>query len=186
MQNNDNIWFTSDHHFGHKNIIPYADRPLETLEEMNKVLIEKWNSKVKKNDFVYHLGDFALCNTSFLNKILDQLNGNVFLIKGNHDDTALKCKNRFEWIKDYHEMKVEDSDATKGKQMIVLMHYAMRVWNKSHYGSWQLFGHSHGNLPDKETSLSFDVGVDCHDFYPISYNEVKVIMSKKKCISPIE
>jgi calcineurin-like phosphoesterase family protein len=64
-------------------------------------------------------------------------------------------------------------------QDITLCHYALRVFNKSHHGSWHLYGHSHGTLPDDPNSLSFDVGVDCHNYFPISLDQVKKIMSKK-------
>ena len=55
----------------------------------------------------------------------------------------------------------------------------MRVWNKSGHGRWQLFGHSHGNLPDDPKSLSIDVGVDCHGYHPISFEKVRSLMAKK-------
>jgi len=60
------------------------------------------------------------------------------------------------------------------------------VWRGSGRGNWHLYGHSHGTLPDLEESLSFDVGVDCHDFYPLSYDEVKAIMQHKNWVSPYE
>jgi calcineurin-like phosphoesterase family protein len=62
---------------------------------------------------------------------------------------------------------------------IVLCHYAMRVWSRSHYGAWHLYGHSHGSLEDLPTSLSFDVGIDCHDHYPLCYDDVKWKMNLK-------
>jgi calcineurin-like phosphoesterase family protein len=125
-----------------------------------------------------------LTASSKARQILAQLNGRIHLITGNHESAALACTDCFEWVKDYYELIVEDPEAHQGKRLIVLFHYAMRVWNASHHGSWQLYGHSHGQLPDDETMLSFDVGVDCHDFYPISYQEVKVIMAKKSWIPP--
>jgi calcineurin-like phosphoesterase family protein len=70
--------------------------------------------------------------------------------------------------------------------MIVLFHYALREWNASHWGSYHLYGHSHGTLPDIDTSLSFDIGVDCHNFYPLSYEEVKAIMKKKNWQPPFQ
>jgi calcineurin-like phosphoesterase family protein len=60
----------------------------------------------------------------------------------------------------------------------------MRAWNKHGYGSWMLYGHSHGTLPDDPHALSIDVGMDCHDFVPISYEEIKDIMSKKDWSPP--
>ncbi len=66
----------------------------------------------------------------------------------------------------------------------MLFHYAMRVWNASHHGSWHLYGHSHGTLPDDITSLSFDIGVDSQHYKPLSYDEVKAIMSQKEWVKP--
>jgi calcineurin-like phosphoesterase family protein len=153
---------------------------------MNEVLIERWNEKIAKDDPVYHLGDFALMPPGKLRRLRERLNGKIHLITGNHEDDALRCPECFEWIKDYYELTVEDADAHKGQRFIVLFHYAMRVWNASHYGTWHLYGHSHGSLPDDITSLSFDVGVDCHNFYPLSYNDIKQIMAKKQWTSPFE
>ena len=107
------------------------------------------------------------------------------MIRGNHESAANSCESAFEWVKDYHELILEDKEAYQGKRLIVLSHYAMRVWNSSHHGSWHLYGHTHGELEDLPNSLSFDVGVDCHDFYPISYDEVKTIMSRKNWVSPV-
>jgi calcineurin-like phosphoesterase family protein len=179
-----NIWFTSDHHFGHKNIIAFSKRPFADTDEMNAEMIKRWNEKVQADDIVYHLGDFALMSAGKLRQLRAQLNGKICLIAGNHESAALDCPDCFEWIKDYHELTVADSDAHKGERFIVLLHYAMKVWNASHYGTWHLYGHSHGELADDETSLSIDVGVDCHNFYPLSYEDVKNIMAQKKWQSP--
>lgn len=179
-----NIWFTSDHHFGHKNIIRFCERPFDSVEEMNEALIKRWNEKVQPHDRVYHLGDVALCSAEKLNSILDRLNGQIYLIKGNHEGAATSCAKRFQWVKDYFELTIKDESLPKGKQKIILCHYAMRTWNGSHHGTYQLYGHSHGTLPDDPNLLSFDVGVDCHDFYPISYEEVKAVMSEKTWVPP--
>lgn len=178
------MWFTADTHFGHKNILKFCNRPFATIEEMDEALIERWNEKVAPDDDVYHLGDFALTSVAKTRDVLNRLNGNIHLIIGNHESSALQCADRFVWVKDYHELEVPDNDAYGGKRSIVLLHYAMRVWNASHHGSWHLYGHSHGTLPDDVTSLSFDAGVDCHDYYPISYQRVKIIMSRKDWKSP--
>jgi len=181
-----NIYFTSDHHFGHKNIIKFCNRPFETIEEMDAELIKRWNEKIGKNDTVYHLGDFGLTGKESLATIIDQLHGNIHLISGNHEGAAIQNRKKFVWIKDYHEVKIKDADCSNGVQRIILFHYAMRVWRSDFRGTWQLYGHSHGTLPDKEHKLAFDVGVDCHDFYPLSYEEVKKIMSNKNWKNPFE
>ena len=179
------IFFTSDHHFGHANIIKFSDRPFATVEEMDAELIRRWNEKVKPTDMVYHLGDVSMAKIDRTREILDQLNGTICLIKGNHDSAAMGYTKRFHWVKDYYELNVDDDEAPQGKQKIMLMHYAMRVWRSDFRGTWHLYGHSHGSLPDKEDSRSFDIGVDCHNFYPLSYEEVKGIILKKKWVPPL-
>ncbi len=153
---------------------------------MNAEMIRKWNEKIEKNDRVYHLGDISLASPEDTKDILNQLNGKIYLILGNHDKSTITYPKRFEWIKEFYELNVADEDAPNGKQKIVLLHYAMRVWRSSFRGTWHLYGHSHGHLKDDETMQSFDVGVDCHDFYPLSYEEVKAIMAKKKWFNPFK
>lgn len=80
-----NIYFTSDLHFGHKNVIPYCNRPYKDLEEMHEAIITIWNETVKEGDTVYVLGDFSL-NKRWSQDITPLLNGNKILISGNHDD----------------------------------------------------------------------------------------------------
>ncbi|MGB0863229.1 MAG: metallophosphoesterase family protein [Saprospiraceae bacterium] len=181
-----NIFFTSDQHFGHKNIIKFSNRPFNSVEEMDEMMIQRWNEKVGETDEVYHLGDVGLASSGKLRKILERLNGKIYLIKGNHEKSAEACHSRFEWIKDYHELIIEDKEFERGQQMIVLFHYALREWNASHWGTYHLYGHSHGTLTDNPNALSFDIGVDCHNFYPLSYEEVKAIMKEKDWKPPFK
>ena len=169
------IFFTADHHFGHTNIIRYHKRPFENALDMNEKLIENWNSVVKQRDTVYHLGDVSVLTPTRTREILDRLNGKIHLIRGNHDDPAENqlCASRFEWIKDYHFLILNDGIK------IALMHYAMRVWDRSHHGSWQLYGHSHGTLPPEEGRFAMDVGVDCWDFTPVPLFTIRDIMAER-------
>lgn len=178
------IWFTSDTHFGHKNILKYSERDFESLDAMDEAMIHNWNERVSPEDLVYHLGDVGLCSQGKLRKILDRLQGRIRLIRGNHESSAEACHSRFEWIKDYYELEMPDPDAYQGKRFIVLFHYAMREWNASHHGTWHLYGHSHGTLPDDPNSLSIDIGVDCHGYRPLDYAEIKALMSQKTWVSP--
>jgi calcineurin-like phosphoesterase family protein len=174
-------FFTSDHHFGHTNILKFCNRPFESIEEMNETLIHKWNEKISPDDEVYYLGDFAMTkDNALVASILDRLHGTKYLIVGNHEGAALNHRKRFKWIKDYHELKVQDADAQNGVQTIILFHYALREWHGDFRGTWHLYGHSHGTLPDIEEQLAFDIGVDCHHFYPLSYQEVKQIVKNKR------
>jgi calcineurin-like phosphoesterase family protein len=183
-----NIFFTSDLHLSHKNILlpSYSNRPYATLEEHDQALIENWNRVVGPNDVVYFLGDLALCHPNHALEMVSRLRGNKRWIRGNHDhdDLVKRCGLLFEWVKEMADIAIPDVDAPRGVQRIVLNHYAMRVWNRSHYGAWHLYGHSHGNLPDDPKMLSIDVGVDCHNYTPISYAQVKEIMSRKEWTPP--
>lgn len=176
------LFFTSDHHFGHANIIRYDKRPFKDVEEMDEHLILKWNSVVKPGDTVYHIGDiFWYKDVSKAKWVRSRLNGNIRLVRGNHDATADQMKDSFDWIKDYYEVKVSDPEYTTGDgvRQLVLLHYAMRVWRGSHRGAWHLYGHSHHSLPDLKESRSFDVGVNGWDYKPLSYEEIKNKMKSK-------
>lgn len=159
----------------------------KSVTNMNEGLINNWNSRVLPGDDVYILGDFMMGQSVHWETMLRRLHGTLFLIKGNHDHKFVKqqfVKDRMEWIKDYHELRVPDKDSKHGKkQLIVMQHYAPYVFNGSHRGSWSLSGHSHGSL-DKwhRDRLSLDVGVDSEhmNYFPISYEQVKKIMSTKK------
>ena len=165
-----NLWFSADHHFGHKNIIKLQRPAFASVEEMNEALIQYWNELVQTGDEVWHLGDFAFHNAGQFRK---RLNGNIHLIQGNHDKESSKL---------YHHLFASVHDLYRIKSVkphIILCHYAMRVWSSSCHGSWHLYGHSHGHLADLVNSLSFDVGVDCWNYRPVSYEQVVERMNKK-------
>lgn len=166
-------YFTSDTHFGHANIIKYCNRPFTSVWEMNKKMIEYWNAKVPVDGIVWHDGDFALGNLQDAIDVRNALHGEINIIWGNHDQNAKKMDKMWATTQYYKELKVP------GYPMIVLSHYAMRVWNKAHHGSWQLYGHSHGTLPDNPNARSFDIGVDCHNYSPLHIDEVAAIMANK-------
>ncbi len=81
-----NIWVTSDTHFGHANIIRYCDRPFKDTDEMDQVMIDNWNSVVKPEDKIYHLGDVYMGSQQNAATVLSKLNGKKRLVLGNHDD----------------------------------------------------------------------------------------------------
>ncbi len=165
-------WFSSDFHFSHKNIIKYSNRPFKTIEEHDDVLISNFNSKVNPKDVVYFLGDFAFGRREHGIKLRNRLNGNINFIKGNHDELACKINYMFASFRDVAKININ-------KQKIWLSHYAHRVFPCQHYNAWHLYGHSHGSLPDDPNSLSMDVGVDCNNYFPFNYEEIKILMGKK-------
>jgi calcineurin-like phosphoesterase family protein len=171
-------WFTADFHFCHHGIIKYTKRPFDNVDQMNETLLSNWNKKVGKFEHGWILGDFCFNDKNKGQEILNRMNGVKHLIRGNHDSISEKLSG---WasISDYKELKINS-------QNIILFHYAMKVWNKSHYGTWHLYGHSHGNLPDDSDSLSFDIGVDCHNYSPLSFEDIGFIMEKKTWTPPFK
>jgi calcineurin-like phosphoesterase family protein len=160
-----NIWFTSDTHFGHNAIIRFSNRPFSSVEDMDETLIQRWNERVKPNDLIWHLGDFAFHKTpTQLEELFNRLNGTKCLITGNHDHNDTR---RLPWT----IIKALTTIGFDKKLPIVLCHYGMRVWDRSHHGSLHLYGHSHNTLPGNNQSL--DVGVDCWDYRPINIDEIR-------------
>lgn len=183
-----NIFFTSDNHFMHFNVIEYCNRPFESSDQMSKVMIQNWNSVVGKEDIIFILGDFCFSGSAQWSWLLDTLNGTKYLVWGNHDKGVPSTK--FERMDNIINLLILDPEIKDG-QRISLCHYPMLSWYQSHKGSWQLFGHVHGKLSNKSladdgfditkavTPRQLDVGVDVHDFTPISYQEVKTIITKQ-------
>lgn len=165
------VWFTSDTHFGHKFMAEL--RGFVSIEEMDETLIANWNQRVDTGDRIYHCGDFAFHSRAETAQILDRLNGQIHLIRGNHDKMLDRLANRFVSYQDYKTVRV-------GDQRFVLFHYAMRTWDRAHYGTMHLYGHSHGNLEDDPHALSMDVGVDTNGLYPYSYWEIMDHMATKE------
>lgn len=168
-------FFTSDTHMGHANIIKYCNRPFANVDEMNETLIKNINEKVKENDTLYHLGDFAMGGKNNAKKFREQINcKNIILIFGNHDHPK---------DKDFCSLfsRTYDMYTYKGYgNHIVLCHYSLKTWNNAHHGWYSLYGHSHNTLPDDPHSLSFDIGVDCHNYKPLSIKDVEEVMRNTK------
>lgn len=176
------IWFTSDLHYFHNNIIEFSGRPYVTMDEMIADFIFKHNHKVSDSDEVWMLGDISFGNPSKTMDVLRSLNGRINLVLGNHDKHIEKHPGHyipdiFESVQHYKEINYKD-------QKIILSHFAMRVWNQSHHGSWMLHGHSHGTL--EPHGLSVDVGVDSPyvlgkpSYRPLSFDEISEFMTKRK------
>lgn len=173
------MFFTADTHFSHGNIIKYCNRPFSSVEEMDETIIRLWNQKVGQHDTVYHLGDFMMCRgydaESRMKRLASRLNGEIHLIVGNHDDPHVCYQSgAFKSVRDYRKINWQ-------KQKIILFHYSMRVWDCSHHGAWQLYGHSHGTLPDIG-GLTFDVGVDSWGYAPLHYEEIRIEMLSRQKI----
>lgn len=201
-------------------------RNFKNEEEMTERLISNINANVGPNDTLYFLGDWSFGGIDNIGKFWVRIHcKNIHFVLGNHDhhiknnrtlpnifrvspelplafmanpDTkqaaAVRAQELFKSVSGYKEVTVDN-------QRIILCHYAMRVWNKSHHGSWMLYGHSHGTLPDyvqsnmvesenvgkgrsrglKSTlTRSMDVGVDTHpQFRPYNFDEIKEIFKDR-------
>ena len=159
-----NIYFISDTHFGHTNIIKYCNRPFKDVNEMNEVLINNWNKVVNKNDIVYHLGDFILDNN--IEEVFNKLNGTIYLIKGNHDHKSTSYYNRIGF-------KVIPSQTKLEEYKFILSHRPLED-NMIPKGYINIYGHIH----DKELDSKFNpnihkcVSVEKINYSPISINEL--------------
>lgn len=178
---NEKMWFTSDTHFYHTNIIRFCQRPFKTVEEMNQSLINNWNSVVGKDDIVFHLGDFVFGNTDKWDQILSQLNGRIYLILGNHDRVYMNPGHIYPNIASVRDQMIIRID----KRVVVLNHYPFLCYSgtRHRHKAYQFFGHVHStnnnaDIPDKNRlqyllPTQYDVGVDNNNYTPISYNQIE-------------
>ena len=182
------IWFTSDLHFYHRNIMNYCSRPWKTVEEMNEALINNWNSVVKDDDIVFNLGDFAFASNSKWKEILERLKGKHYLILGNHDVSRYpsdKIMGLFERVEQQMLLKIDE-------QYVYLNHYPFLCyggsWKNPEHAVWQLFGHTHSSpnssgLDDSRLvhlfPYQYDVGVDNNNYTPVSFKQVKDIINSQ-------
>jgi len=201
------IWFAADLHHGHPKIVNICNRPvsvyLEGVEQnlKNKTYREaldrahtEWlvreviNKWVDKKHTLYLLGDVSLAKRVLAEKFIDRLNGNKFLIEGNHDKNIRKST-RFSQI----IIRKDFSYSRFGINIhIVLDHFPLLSWNRKVYGSWQLYGHVHGRL--KNFGHSFDIGIDNPELHeitggyhrPLNLYEIVQIMETRRPLNPAD
>lgn len=186
-------YFSSDWHLGHVNIMKYDGRPFKTIKEMDETILKNVCSTVKNTDSLYFLGDFAFARTPDILKgymqTVASTGAKLFFIKGNHDkkDTIRLYELYGTYLGEQKKIKIPDMDARDGIQEIVLNHYRMDVWDKSHHGTWHLHGHSHHTLAERPTARCLDVGINGreYNYTPVSYDWIKKAMSRKTFV-PID
>lgn len=180
------VFFTSDTHFGHSNIIKYCQRPFNSAEHMDEVLISNWNEVVSPKDIVFHLGDFCFGSDKEWIKILQRLNGTKYLILGNHDLKKIANSNQ---IKDYFADINMQMRLVVDKQKMLLNHYPFLCFEGGYQNVWQLFGHVHSSKHstglDKERLVhlfptQYDVGVDNNNYRPVSFSQVSQIITEQQ------
>ena len=169
-----NIFVTSDNHFSHARIINLCQRPFVDVDEMNFMMVRYWNDVVKKNDVVYHLGDFTLSGENVAKYFVQQLNGKIKILgmPWHHDKR---------WIEYAPDMKSRSGYTVEVlPPMVVLQefgttfhlsHYPLADWEQMYRGGIQLHGHTHGNYISQQQRI-MDVGVDCVGFTPIDLESV--------------
>lgn len=176
-----NTYFTADLHLGHANIISYCKRPFVKNDigtiEMNEHIVQEWNKVVKPNDAIWVLGDTCF-RINIWEKYVHRLNGQINLIYGNHDPDEFHNRAK------RGDLKIASAFDTKmitvNGQKIFMSHYPHRRWPNCHHGCWHIYGHEHGNVED--LGKSTDVGVDCWNFKPVSFEELEVRFKDRECI----
>lgn len=176
------IYFTSDHHFSHQNILKYCNRPFKSIDEMNEEMFRRWNETVGVDDIVYYLGDFSL-SIKPLEKYLHLLNGKKYLISGNHDQChpchgsrAYRLKEKyidcgFDLVTPKLELLIKD-------QWVLMHHMPYKDDKDLRYpeyrptdkGQWLLHGHVHDKWKIRDRMIN--VGVDVWNFYPVSIDKI--------------
>lgn len=165
-------YLTADSHVGHAGILSSRmsrPRNFSSIEAHDEHLIAAWNNRVRADDRVFHLGDFAYgCSRAHARSVFDRLNGRKFLIRGNHDARSEDLP----WagpVVDVLKTTIQDSGMRKGVD-VWLSHYAHVTWPDSHRGRIHCFGHSHGAI--QPTTRSLDVGVDNWAYRPVTIPEI--------------
>jgi len=188
-----NIYFSSDLHGWHKNICKATStwpeggqRDFNSVEEMNNTIIDNINKCVMLDDIFFILGDLTFGHPYNLYVLRSKINcKNIYVILGNHDrnlrdNKPIKSESKgLIYPQSLFTEVINHKEIYADKQKIVMNHFAFKVWNQSHHGSWNLYGHSHGSLPPKGKQL--DVGIDnafniLGEYRPFSFDEIKSIM----------
>lgn len=180
------VFFTSDTHFGHQNIIRFCNRPWATIQEHDQTLIQNWNDTVPEDAVVFHLGDFCYKGGGFptIQHLRGQLHGQIFLIRGNHDPDTRKRQN-LQKLQQFFGGVYDQLEITVDGQRILLNHYPLLTWPHAfgQHPTWQLFGHVHlrKGVAGSDAFIveqccrptQYEVGVDLNDYRPISFHQLK-------------
>ncbi|MNM49713.1 hypothetical protein D3C81_607230 [compost metagenome] len=161
-----NVFFTSDHHFGHRAIMDYESRPFRDVPHMNEAMIAAWNETVGAGDQVFHLGDFSFMNKSDTADIVKRLNGRITLILGNHD----RGHSRSWWL-DAGFAEVSEHGLIY-KDFFLLTHEPLYM--NRHMPYVNVHGHIHGQK--YEGIQHFNVSVELWDYRPVSFENMMDIL----------
>ena len=172
------VFFTSDYHLFHENILKFDGRPFDTVEEMHSEMISRHNSLVSPDDIVFNLGDCChgfRGSDSELSNIITQFNGKIYYVPGNHEDHLRIIQKHWTVLPQIQDINIVDYN-----QIVNLCHFPIRVWDRAHWKSWHFFGHLHGGCKDDNGKrlnhdkklLCKDVGIMTNDYYPILFDDI--------------
>jgi calcineurin-like phosphoesterase family protein len=167
-----NTHITSDTYFGRKSII--KKRGFDSIEEMNNTMIKSWNETVEPDDTVYHLGNFAW-DPFHANLVLQQLNGHIIFLKGNHDKAlheAVAVKRSVE----LHECGILEIPNLG----IVLSHYPMLDWRGKEKGTINFHGHDYKKYKTDIQENRVNICSDLWQLKPAAVESVKDILKEFK------
>ena len=166
----DNIFLTSDSHFGHENIIKYTNRPYNTIKEMDLDLIYKWNSATNEDSIIFHHGDFTLGDWETAQNYFSQLNGTIYILAldWHHDKRWLKntqiggtsLNGKIHYLPPIEVLELPIKTEAGYSRKITMSHYPLQSWEGSFYEQWHTYGHIHSKAKDRGLVNSIDVGVD--------------------------
>ena len=167
------IFYTSDLHFGHENVIRFDNRPFRSVSEMDYTLIHLWNSRVQPDDTVYIVGDFAYRNTRPAEWYLQQLQGKTQLLYGNHDQALLDNSAAVSYFESIEKM----CHVTDGKNQICLCHFPICEWNGYRKGHLHIYGHIHNRKDDTfqimcDRTGALNAGCMLNHYMPVTLAEL--------------
>lgn len=167
------IYYISDLHFGHENVLRMDNRPFASIEEMDAALIRLWNERVTDADEVYILGDFAYRNGYTANWYLRQLKGQKHLIIGNHDRHTLQDESAMKLLLSVEKMTFVSDQGRN----VSLCHFPIAEWNGKRHGGYHVFGHLHGRRDEVYQFMSrFDqalnAGCMINGYRPVTLDEL--------------
>lgn len=182
------LFFTSDTHFDHGNIIKYVNRPFRSVAEMNQTMFKNWARTVGWEDEVYHLGDVALGrgrdSVASAVSVLKTLPGRKYLVPGNHDKHLDILEEAFEILPCIAEIGVQPFRKQK-KLVFQLCHFPLLSWDKANKGAIHLHGHVHGRAVwDKYVIRRIDVGVDAWGYAPVSAEKILARVAQEEQANP--
>ena len=185
LQSGQKLWFTSDQHFGHRNVLRFCHRPFDDIKQMGQALIDNWNNVVNDDDICFILGDMCWFESRHeVKKIMNKLKGKtIYVVPGNHctRKSYELCDERIVLLDDISAIYLRHEGCEKIFKEIFVSHMPLMTWPHRERGAINLFGHIHSgplvtNDADQDLplweGLQYDVGVDNNDYTPVEIDDI--------------